>query len=359
MKTNIVIIFCLILGLTGINETKGQTITEIVAKSGGDFDRDFLDYDILLTAVVTADLADALDDPNDDLTVFAPNDLAFVRTARDLGYGAWSEQGAWEFLVAALTDLGDGDPIPVLRDILLYHVAPQARRPYQIIFADSIPTLQGEVIRPRLFQLQDNDDSLTDPFLFFPLNIEADNGIIHTISRVLIPINTRKTITQIVLASGGEFDREFLDYDILLTALVTADLADALDNPDDNLTTFAPNDLAFVRTARDLGFQGWSEQGAWEFLVAALTELGDGDPVPLLREILLYHVAPERLKPYQIIFATSIPTLQGARIRPKLFTLRDNEPDLADPELFFPINVNASNGIIHTISRVLIPFNLP
>lgn len=359
MKRSLTLILTMMLCLAGLSQAKGQTITEIVASSGGDFDKNFLDYDILLNAVLAADLADALNNPEDDLTVFAPNDLAFVRTARDLGYDAWSEQGAWEFLVAALTEIGEGDPIPVLREILLYHVSPERLKPYQIIFAKSIPTLQGESIRPRIFQLQDNDDSLPDPFLFFPLNIQADNGLIHTISRVLFPVSTRQTITEIVLNSGGEFDRNYLDFDILLNAVVTADLADALNNPDDDLTVLAPNDLAFVRTARDLGYRGWSEEGAWNFLVAALTELGDGDPIPLLREILLYHVVPERLKPYEIIAASSIDTLQGGEVRPRRFELRDNDPDLPNPSLFFPLNIEASNGVIHTISRVLIPVDLP
>jgi hypothetical protein len=30
--------------------------------------------------------------------VFAPNDAAFLRTARDLGYNGSSESGAWNFL---------------------------------------------------------------------------------------------------------------------------------------------------------------------------------------------------------------------------------------------------------------------
>ena len=51
--------------------------------------------------------------------------------------------------------------------------------------------------------------------------------------------------------------------------------------------------------------------------------------------------------------------LTGATIRPRLFRLRDNDPDLRDPRLRSPINLNASNGIIHGINRVLIPIDLP
>ena len=169
-----------------------------------------------------------------------------------------------------------------------------------------------------------------------------------------------QTITDIVASSGGEFDRNPFDYDILLTAVVAADLADTLADENIDVTVFAPNDLAFIRTARDLGYRGFSEEGAWNFLVGTLTELGGEDgPIPLLTEILLYHVAPERLGPFQVIFAREIPTLQGGVIRPRIFRLRDNEPDLPDPYLFFPLNVQASNGVIHTINRVLIPIDIP
>ncbi len=170
-----------------------------------------------------------------------------------------------------------------------------------------------------------------------------------------------QTITDIVASSGGEFDRNFFDYDILLTAVIAADLADALADENIDVTVFAPNDLAFIRTARDLGYRGFSEEGAWNFLVGALTELGgDEGPIPLLTSILLYHVAPERLGPFQVIFSREIPTLlENAIIRPRIFRLRDNEPDLRDPFLFFPLNVQASNGVIHTINRVLIPIDIP
>ncbi|HEY7332634.1 MAG TPA: fasciclin domain-containing protein [Candidatus Limnocylindria bacterium] len=171
---------------------------------------------------------------------------------------------------------------------------------------------------------------------------------------------SRGTITDIVAASGGEFDRKRSDYDILLNAVLAAGLEGPLANPDATLTVFAPNDAAFIRTARDLGYKGRSESGAWNFLVGALTELGGGDPIPVLTNILLYHVAPGYYGPLKVIFSRKIPTLlDGAEIKPRFIFLRDNDPDLRDPRLVLRgINIKADNGVIHTINRVLIPIDI-
>jgi uncharacterized surface protein with fasciclin (FAS1) repeats len=175
--------------------------------------------------------------------------------------------------------------------------------------------------------------------------------------------DARQTITEIVAKSGGEFDRKRYDYDILLNAVITANLADALNDPDANLTVFAPNDAAFIKLARDLGYHGRDEAGSWAFLVEALTDLGDGDPIPVLTDILLYHVVPKRVGVFRFIrlaiYKKHIPTLLGETVRPFLFGLIDKEPDLRNPRLTLPVNVRASNGIIHTLNRVLIPVNLP
>ncbi len=172
------------------------------------------------------------------------------------------------------------------------------------------------------------------------------------------------TIAQIVAASGGQFDTTSRDFDILLTAATTAGLVGALDDPSATLTLFAPNDAAFVRLARDLGYPGFEEQGAWQFLVTALTALGGGDPIPVLTNVLLYHVAPGDLDVSDFALAsdTSTPVttlLTGATFQPSGRTLIDNEPDLANARLWLPFDVPASNGRIHLISRVLIPLDLP
>ena len=170
------------------------SIADIVASSGEGFDTNGRDYDVLLAAVSAAGLVETLDTPGLDVTVWAPKDRAFVRTAQDLGFdGADSdEEGAWNFLVAALTDIGGGDPIPTLTTILQYHVTPDARGPGRVLAATRFPTLAEIGIRhvPGTLALIDKDPDITNPRLVHSaITIRANKGVIHSVNRVLIPVN--------------------------------------------------------------------------------------------------------------------------------------------------------------------------
>lgn len=358
--------------LTAIAEEPSLSITDIVVASGGTFDNNLNDFDILLNAVLAAGLEGALADPHADLTVFAPTDKAFVRLARDLGMVGGGEAAAFDTIVAALTALGDGDLIPVLTNILLYHVSAGAQTSTEVLHAPYIDTLlDGATLLPVRSQLVDNEPDLRNGKLINGASdIVASNGIIHAINRVLIPLDidntdnaSLPTLTALALASGGEFDHNGDDFDILLNAVLTAGLADALNNPSDSLTVLAPNDAAFIRTARELGFHGDDEAGAFGFIVETLTALGEGDPIPLLTSILLYHVVPEALQVKDVILSESLDTLlSGASIHPDAAKrlLGDNDPDIRDPRVMVSIkkNIRASNGWLHSISRVLIPIDL-
>ena len=169
-----------------------------------------------------------------------------------------------------------------------------------------------------------------------------------------------KDIVDIVLAVSGTsgFDRNPHDYDLLREALVATELVDDV-KAANHITVFAPKDRAFKRLARDLGWKGRSEAKAFEFLAANV-------PADLLTDVLLYHVAPRKLTKGQIVSKAvrhkAIPTLLGVDIKPKkrgyALILKDKEPDLRNPRIVRPRNVRASNGIIHTLNRVLIPADL-
>ena len=350
---------------------EGQTITDIVLQSGGDFDRNRKDFDILLNAVVAADLAGVLADPDADFTVLAPTDEAFVRLAREFGFRGNSEADAFAAIVAVLDELSGGDPIGLLTDILLYHVSPEGRTADVIAHTPIIETALGATILTNKRRLIDNEPDVRDPFLKSRTGgIIASNGVINPITRVLIPVDIDNTdaaslpsIADLVAASGGVPDHNPKDFDLLLIALQTADLVGAVADREASLTVLAPNDAAFIRLARDLGYHGRDEGEALGVIVAALTELGDGDPVPLLQTVLLYHVLPGELPVKTILESETLITLvEGATITPDVATrtLIDNDPNLRDPRAFLGLSKNfrAANGFITTINRVLIPVDL-
>jgi uncharacterized surface protein with fasciclin (FAS1) repeats len=321
------------------------------------------DFSILVTALNTAGLTDTVR-AADDITVFAPTNAAFAALAEDLGFdGDTSDaEAVFGFIAGALTDLGGGDPIPLLTDILLYHVAPGARTEPTITASEGIATLlEGAEIAPSGGALVDGEPDLLDPVIVLP-DVAADNGIIQGIDRVLVPIdiagNDRATIAGIVAESGGTFDSDASDFDLLLNALQAAGLVGALDNPDSNLTVFAPNDAAFVAAAQALGYEGSDEAGAFGYIVDAVTLLSFGrDPVPLLSDILLYHVAPGALDSGDVLGSSTIETLLGADLGVDGAALVDGEPDLPDANIV-ATDIAASNGFVHVIDGVLVPVDL-
>ena len=184
--------------------TPTQSITDIALNSGapGEYDNDGSDFDLLRDAVVTAGLAEALADEDAMLTVFAPNDDAFIGLATTLGYGGDDEAGSLGFLVDALTLLGGGDPIPLLTDVLTYHVVDGAFDSETVVgLGDGamIGTLQGGDVTLNLGStppsLGDMDDGVADPGLI-AFDIEATNGIIHVLDGVLLPVSATDILSQ-------------------------------------------------------------------------------------------------------------------------------------------------------------------
>jgi len=162
------------------------------------------------------------------------------------------------------------------------------------------------------------------------------------------------TIAEVATENGN--------FGILLKALEAADLTAPFVDPESDLTVFAPTDDAFAQLAKDFGFTGdpTDDDAVFNAIAEALAGLApDGNPIPVLTNVLLYHVSPEAKLLAEVAALDDVPTLlPGATFSPDGTTLVDNEPDLPDPTLI-ATDIPASNGVIHVIDRVLIPLDIP
>ncbi|MDJ0628347.1 MAG: fasciclin domain-containing protein [Rhodobacter sp.] len=319
------------------------------------------DFSILVSTLQYLDstlgttLVATLDTPGADLTVFAPTNIAFADLAADLGYAGDPADtvAVTNFLVANVT-------ATTLLDIVTYHVSPGTQLSGDISTSPTLATLNGATITPDLPTLVDNEPDLIDPSLISVDNI-ATNGVVHVIDKVLLPIdlpgNDAPTIQEIIETSGTGFDSNAADFDLLREAVSTAGLGGVLDDATLDLTAFAPQDGAFVGLSQALGYSGSDEAGAWAYLVEALTLLGGGDAVPLLTDVLTYHVSGESLQASQVLSSTSIGTLQGGVLGVAGTSLVDADPDVANPNII-ATDIQAANGIVHVLDGVLLPADL-
>ena len=216
------------------------------------------------------------------------------------------------------------------------------------------------MITPNGTTLGDLDPNARDPKVRRPFDIEASNGIIHTINRVLRPVDLPPEVpasaVDVVIAQSGDsgFDHNFFDYDLLREALIAAGLADDVAGLDD-ITVFAPTDLAFVRLARDLGFHGWNEADAFAFIAEA-TGFVDADNPGLLAEVLLYHVGlgggtVSDLQGEVTTAGGGVLTIDGRKVI-------DGDPDDRNARIVRPRNVETGQGFVQTVNRVLRPIDL-
>jgi len=145
------------------------TIVDIVLVNDGAFD-------VLQAAVIEAGLAGALSSTDDQYTVFAPTDAAFVSTFRSLlGDNSLTEAQVIAFIQSGGVDSAFGDG--ALANILLFHVTNGRRTSTSVVHAPQYRMLNGD--RLTRSQLLDAGIVATD--------ISASNGVIHVIDGVLLP----------------------------------------------------------------------------------------------------------------------------------------------------------------------------
>ena len=278
-------------------------------------------FSTLVAAVVKADLAGALSGDT-QLTVFAPTNDAFDAVAAAIG-------------LADGPALVDALPAEALAKILTYHVV-AGDNPSSSLSAGTLPTLYTFEDNPATLDLSLTggviltDALLTTATVTTP-DIDASNGVIHVIDKVLVPPGVL-TIVQMAQLNPA--------FSTLVTAVVEADLAATLSGTGP-FTVFAPTNDAFAAALAELNLTA-------EELLAS----------PDLAAILTYHVVGGDVRAADVVALVSggpatVTTVQGDAFSVGTdLVITDGRSRTAN---LVATDVVASNGVIHVIDAVILP----
>lgn len=154
--------------------------------------------------------------------------------------------------------------------------------------------------------------------------VKLRNGKKFNLYGTLNVLPTEPSIVDI--ATGDE------NFSLLVEALLAAGLLPAVDGTDP-ITVFAPTNAAFVALLDELGLT--KEE------LFANTEL--------LTSVLTYHVVPGALFSPAVLAAETLTPLQGEPI------FVDPSVPAVNDSVLGPIDIAASNGVVHVIDKVLLP----
>lgn len=255
-------------------------------------------FTTLVAAVEAAGLVETLKGEG-PFTVFAPTDDAFAN------------------LPEGVTVEGLLEDLPLLKNILLYHVVSGKVMAADVVALESAPTVLGKDVAIKV----EGDKVMLNDAQVIITDIETSNGVIHVIDSVLLP---PQDIVDIAAADGR--------FTTLVTALEAADLVETL-RGEGPFTVFAPTDEAFKK-------------------LPAGTVEGLLKDIPALTDILLYHVAPQKLLAADVIDHESIATVLEQDLP---VAVHGDGSVMVGEATVVITDIEASNGVIHVIDTVLIP----
>lgn len=284
-------------------------------------------FSALGAAVTKANVAGALTGANANLTLFAPTNTAFTTLAAQLGF---TDAGA---MVTAL-------PATALANILQYHLLPGAKAaatlstgPAVQNTAYSFETSAAKVTLNTTAGVKITDAALTQATVA-AADVNTVNGIIHVVDKVLVPPGVLNVV-QMAQVNPATFST-------LVSSVVSAGLKDTLSGAGP-FTLFAPTNAAFTAAAPT---------------VASLTPTQ-------LPFVLKYHVLGSQVLSTSIPFGTAVATLNTNNLNGAVLatgqtiTINNNPLAITDktavPAPIAATDVRASNGVIHVVSKVLIP----
>merc|ERR1712166_1098681 len=278
------------------------------------------DLSTLVTALVAGGLTGTLSGKG-PFTVFAPTNEAFAKIET-------------KALNALLQNKAQLDKV------LEYHVLAANLRMRELMSVKTVKTLEGETL------------DVTDPGGVIKVNnakvltadVAASNGFVHIIDSVLMvpsgpPLPLKKDIVHV--AEGNA------DLSTLVAALTAGKLVATLEGTGP-FTVFAPTNEAFAKIPKD-----------------TLTALLGNQK--LLDQVLEYHVLSGAFSMRDLMAALKIRTKSGLEYHELITTLEKEEVLVRSMCEAIMVNnadvvvadVEATNGVVHVVDKVLVPPNFP
>ncbi|SIR02939.1 fasciclin domain-containing protein [Maribacter ulvicola] len=295
----------------------------------------------LVSALTTADNSEGTDlvgtlNSNGPFTVFAPTNDAFTALLNQLD----------DF--ESLSDFDTDEERAILTSILTYHVvAGVAASSSDLTNGMMVTTVQGEDLTINIDGDVFVEDATEVNAKVVIADVEASNGVVHVIDKVLLP-------QAIIDALNGEEDIEngtLVDIvvateplSLLEAAVIKADLVATLSS-DGPFTVFAPTDDAFVALLDVLGDD-----------YNSLDDFDTDEEIALLKNILLFHVVAAEVKSTDLAAGEVATALENNSVdiiaSGDSFVIGDASDTNAN---ITGVDIMASNGIAHTIDKVLLP----
>ncbi len=285
--------------LTGCEE-KEQT-TPVADMTIAEYALSDDNFSILVQALTKAELVNVLNGEG-NFTVFAPTNAAFTALFSQLG-------------ISGIADLSK----ETLTPILLYHVLGTEAKSSMITtgYYNTLSPAQGSYLS--LKADVSSGVKLNKTTNVTTADVDVKNGVIHVIDKVLLP----PSVVDQALANDS--------FSILVQAVVKAGLVETLSGSGP-FTIFAPTNAAFESLFAALGISG-------------IADLTAAQLIP----ILTYHVVSGNVRSTQLS-AGMVETLNG-----QISVTLTPSPAINTSSMIVATDVQASNGVIHVINKVLLP----
>ena len=256
----------------------------------------------LAAAVTAAGLVQTLKGPG-PFTVFAPTDAAFAAIQSDVDNLLKPENKA------------------ELAKVLTCHVVSGKKMASDLKDGQQLTALDGSKLMVKI----SNGKTMVNDATITTKDVEASNGVVHLIDKVILPAKPKEKVMDIV-AIASESAKT------LAAAVTAAGLVETLQG-NGPFTVFAPTDAAFAAIQKDVDNLLKPENKA------------------KLANVLTYHVVAGKAMAADLTDGQELTTVQGAKLKVSI----KNGKVMINGANVVSADIPASNGVIHVIDKVMMP----